>query len=78
MINFQIIKNGYGYAVDGDVFFSVDKFPNYGQLSGQKLENHRAGERVAVDSRKNNPADFALWKVKIRYEFGYEVSRNMN
>ncbi|KGN51154.2 hypothetical protein Csa_023165 [Cucumis sativus] len=58
----QIIKNGYGYAVDGDVFFSVDKFPNYGQLSGQKLENHRAGERVAVDSRKNNPADFALWK----------------
>ncbi|KAA0066130.1 hypothetical protein IC582_021635 [Cucumis melo] len=58
----QIIKNGYGYAVDGDVFFSVDKFPNYGQLSGQKLENHRAGERVAVDSRKRNPADFALWK----------------
>ncbi|KAE8637532.1 hypothetical protein CSA_022906, partial [Cucumis sativus] len=61
-LKLQIIKNGYGYAVDGDVFFSVDKFPNYGQLSGQKLENHRAGERVAVDSRKNNPADFALWK----------------
>ncbi|XP_038907150.1 cysteine--tRNA ligase 2, cytoplasmic [Benincasa hispida] len=58
----QIIKKEYGYVVDGDVFFSVDKFPNYGQLSGQKLENHRAGERVAVDSRKRNPADFALWK----------------
>ncbi|CAK9327791.1 unnamed protein product [Citrullus colocynthis] len=58
----QIIKNEYGYVVDGDVFFSVDKFPTYGRLSGQKLENHRAGERVAVDSRKRNPSDFALWK----------------
>ncbi|KAK4792553.1 hypothetical protein SAY86_022988 [Trapa natans] len=58
----QIIENGCAYTVDGDVFFSVDKSPNYGQLSGQKLENHRAGERVAVDSRKQNPADFALWK----------------
>uniref|UniRef100_A0A803R789 cysteine--tRNA ligase n=1 Tax=Cannabis sativa TaxID=3483 RepID=A0A803R789_CANSA len=57
-----IIKNDYAYAVDGDVFFAVEKLPNYGQLSGQKLENNRAGERVAVDSRKRNPADFALWK----------------
>ncbi|KAL5553137.1 hypothetical protein UlMin_040538 [Ulmus minor] len=58
----QIIKNEFAYAVDGDVFFAVDKFPNYGKLSGQRLENNRAGERVAVDSRKRNPADFALWK----------------
>ncbi|KAF5450901.1 hypothetical protein F2P56_031216 [Juglans regia] len=58
----QIINNDCAYLVDGDVFFAVDKSPNYGQLSGQKLENHRAGERVAVDSRKRNPADFALWK----------------
>ncbi|KAF5745251.1 tRNA synthetase class 1 family protein [Tripterygium wilfordii] len=58
----QIINKDCAYVVDGDVFFAVDNFPNYGQLSGQRLENNRAGERVAVDSRKRNPADFALWK----------------
>ncbi|XVE72341.1 hypothetical protein DITRI_Ditri11bG0031900 [Diplodiscus trichospermus] len=58
----QIINKDFGYVVDGDVFFAVDKFPNYGNLSGQRLENNRAGERVAVDSRKCNPSDFALWK----------------
>ncbi|KAG2297168.1 hypothetical protein Bca52824_043837 [Brassica carinata] len=59
----KIIENGCGYAVEGgDVFFSVDKSQNYGKLSGQLLEHTRAGERVAVDSRKRNPADFALWK----------------
>ncbi|WZZ39186.1 hypothetical protein YC2023_035445 [Brassica napus] len=60
----KIIENGCGYAVEGgDVFFSVDKSQNHGKLSGQLLEHTRAGERVAVDSRKRNPADFALWKL---------------
>ncbi|KAF9616660.1 hypothetical protein IFM89_031524 [Coptis chinensis] len=58
----QILDNGCAYRVDGDVYFSVDKFPEYGRLSGRKLEDNRAGERVTVDSRKRNPADFALWK----------------
>ena len=65
----QIISNGCAYEVEGDVYFSVDKFPNYGQLSGRKPEDNRAGERVAVDSRKRNPADFALWKVKFFHNF---------
>ncbi|CAI9092665.1 OLC1v1027975C1 [Oldenlandia corymbosa var. corymbosa] len=58
----QILDNGYAYRINGDVYFSVEKFPEYGRLSGRKLEDNRAGERVAVDTRKNNPADFALWK----------------
>ncbi|XP_018632467.1 cysteine--tRNA ligase, chloroplastic/mitochondrial isoform X2 [Nicotiana tomentosiformis] len=59
----QILDNGCAYTINGDVYFSVDKFPEYGKLSGRRLEDNRAGERVAVDTRKKNPADFALWKV---------------
>ncbi|XP_016475884.1 cysteine--tRNA ligase 2, cytoplasmic isoform X1 [Nicotiana tabacum] len=58
----KVMTNGYAYTVDGDVYFSVDSFPEYGRLSGRKLEDNRAGGRLAVDSRKRNPADFALWK----------------
>ncbi|NP_001384102.1 cysteine--tRNA ligase CPS1, chloroplastic/mitochondrial [Zea mays] len=58
----QILDNRCAYVVGGDVYFSVDNFPEYGELSGRKLDDNRAGERVAVDERKRNPADFALWK----------------
>ncbi len=58
----QIVANGAGYAVDGDVYFSVEDFPAYGRLSGQSIEELRAGARVEVDDRKRSPGDFALWK----------------
>ena len=60
----KIIDNGHAYAVDGDVYFSVPSLDGYGSLSGRKMEDNRAGERVEVDSRKRDPADFALWKAK--------------
>lgn len=57
-----LVEKGYAYVVDGDVYFSVEKFPGYGKLSGRSLEEMRAGERVEVDERKRHPMDFALWK----------------
>jgi cysteinyl-tRNA synthetase len=50
------------YPVDGDVYFAVDKFPDYGKLSKRKLDDMMAGARIDVDERKRHPMDFALWK----------------
>lgn len=57
-----LIDKGYAYAADGDVYFSVEKYKNYGKLSGRRLEDMVAGSRVEVDPRKKNPYDFVLWK----------------
>ncbi len=59
----QLIDKGLAYvAGNGDVMYSVGKFPNYGKLSGRKLEDLRAGARVEVDEAKHDPLDFVLWK----------------
>ncbi len=58
-----LVEKGHAYEIDGDVYFSVPSFPEYGKLSGRKkLEEMLAGARVEVDERKKNPMDFALWK----------------
>ena len=57
-----LIKKGYAYAVEGDVFYDTTKFEGWGKLSGMVVEELRPGARVEVDKRKHNPADFALWK----------------
>jgi cysteinyl-tRNA synthetase len=58
----SLISKGFAYEVDGDVYFDVRKADGYGRLSGQTLEEIKAGARVEVDERKRYPADFALWK----------------
>ncbi|NOX97737.1 MAG: cysteine--tRNA ligase, partial [Nitrospirae bacterium] len=57
-----LIKKGYAYQINGDVFFEVGKLKGYGKLSGRSLEEMRAGSRVEINARKRNPLDFALWK----------------
>jgi cysteinyl-tRNA synthetase len=57
-----LIDKGMAYPVDGDVYYCVDKFSDYGKLSGRKLEDMEAGARIDIDERKRSPFDFALWK----------------
>jgi cysteinyl-tRNA synthetase len=57
-----LIDKGYAYPVDGDVYFEVKKFSEYGKLSKKNVDDLMAGARVDVDERKKSPLDFALWK----------------
>ena len=59
----KLIEKGHAYHADnGDVFYKVRSFNDYGKLSGKSLDDLRAGERVEVDSFKHDPMDFVLWK----------------
>lgn len=58
----SLVDKGFAYEVDGDVYYRVRAFPEYGKLSKRKLEDMLAGARVEVDERKEEAADFALWK----------------
>lgn len=59
--NEELIKKGFAYETNGSVYFSVEKFPEYGKLSGRKKEDLMAGARVEINEEKKNPLDFALW-----------------
>ena len=59
----ELMEKGYAYQVDGDVYFRVSKVKDYGKLSGQKIEDLEVGARIEENSKKENPLDFALWKV---------------
>ena len=58
----ELIRAGAAYVTESGVYFSVPAFPAYGRLSGQDMEEIRAGARIEVDRLKRDPADFALWK----------------
>jgi cysteinyl-tRNA synthetase len=57
-----LIDKGYAYVVGHNVYYDVTKFANYGQLSGNTLEDVNAGARIEINQEKKNPQDFALWK----------------
>jgi cysteinyl-tRNA synthetase len=58
----RLLERDAAYVVDGDVYFAVRSFPEYGKLSGRRIDELRAGARVETDERKRDPLDFALWK----------------
>lgn len=58
----RLIESGHAYAVDGDVYFDVRSYPDYGRLSGRHVDDMRAGVRIEVGEKKRDPLDFALWK----------------
>ena len=60
----KLINEGFAYEKEGNVFFEVKKFEEYGHLSNQKIDELEIGARVNVMEQKNNPLDFALWKKK--------------
>ncbi len=58
----DLMEKGYAYERDGDVYFRVEAFGDYGKLSGRRLDDQEAGARVEASERKENPLDFTLWK----------------
>jgi cysteinyl-tRNA synthetase len=58
----RLIERGHAYAVDGDVYFDVRSFPEYGALTGQRLDDLQPAADTDSDERKRDPRDFALWK----------------
>jgi len=67
-----LIKKGYAYKSGGDVYFSVEKFLDYGKLSKRRIDELLAGARIEPGEKKRNPLDFALWKASKEGEPGWK------
>lgn len=65
----KLIASGHAYVSEGDVYFDIEKFPQYGKLSKQNKDQLHEGVRVDVREQKKNPLDFALWKSEPTGEF---------
>ena len=68
----ELVRAGLAYTVDGDVYYAVKGFREYGKLSGRNVEELLSGARVEVDERKRDPLDFALWKASKAGEPAWE------
>jgi cysteinyl-tRNA synthetase len=64
----RIEANGFTYSAGGNLYFDVSKFPKYGELALLNMDDMKAGARIVVDENKRNPADFALWFTKSKFE----------
>ncbi|MCL5029765.1 MAG: cysteine--tRNA ligase [Bacteroidetes bacterium] len=58
----KLEEKGFAYNIDGNVFYNVNKFPEYGKLSGKKIDELESGARIEINEEKKDPLDFALWK----------------
>ena len=68
----DLLDKGVAYEVNGNVYFEVSKFRDYGKLSGKKIDELESGARVAVNAEKRDPRDFALWKVDDQHQMQWE------
>src|SRR3984893_7816660 len=68
----QLIARGHAYEAGGEVLFDTQSMPDYGLLSGRRLDEQQAGARVAVDAHKKNTTDFVLWQQSSDNEPGWE------
>lgn len=64
----RLEEKGYTYTADGNVYFSIDAFPEYGKLAKLKLDELKSGARIDIDTNKRNPKDFVLWFTKSKFE----------
>ncbi|PEJ47401.1 cysteine--tRNA ligase [Bacillus sp. AFS002410] len=68
----ELVKKGYAYESEGDVYFKTKEFNGYGKLSHQSIEDLRIGERIEIGEKKEDPLDFALWKAAKPGEISWE------
>jgi cysteinyl-tRNA synthetase len=68
----QLIARGHAYEAGGEVLFDTTSMPDYGMLSGRRLDEQRPGARVAIDAHKKSPLDFVLWKQSSEDEPGWQ------
>jgi cysteinyl-tRNA synthetase len=64
----RLEEKGHTYTAGGNVYFSIDTFPDYGKMAGLRLEELQSGARIEVDTNKRNPKDFALWFTRSKFE----------
>ncbi len=64
----KLEEKGHTYTAGGNVYFSIDTFPEYGKMAGLKLDDLQSGARIKIDSSKKNPKDFVLWFTNSKFE----------